>query len=214
MRFSNARSGRQRPVQRSPPTSTASSTRSGVREKNEAAASPVNGTLRFCFDLRPRIAQSNGTVEDEASRRRVARVHAEVALALELEAVARLRPRQRRLELGAAEQLEGARVDEGLPVLGLVGLGRGEEMVVEAHLGVHRGGGRNPVNGPLDLTPARVAAAARRIVLTAHSRHLPRGVALDAGALDDVGVAQPTFAPGEYPEKLGGRRAPKSARPI
>src|SRR5437762_744399 len=40
-RFSNARNGRQRPVQRRPPTSTASSTRFGVREKNVARGSSV-----------------------------------------------------------------------------------------------------------------------------------------------------------------------------
>src|SRR5512134_3017300 len=39
-RFSNARTGRQRPVQRRPPISTASSTRSGVSEKKVAVTVP------------------------------------------------------------------------------------------------------------------------------------------------------------------------------
>src|SRR5215813_13487521 len=40
-RFSNARKGRQRPVERRPPTSTASSTRSGVSPKNVVPGSPA-----------------------------------------------------------------------------------------------------------------------------------------------------------------------------
>src|SRR5206468_10082560 len=40
-RFSKARSGKQRPVQRRPPTSTASRTRSGVSAKNVVPGSPA-----------------------------------------------------------------------------------------------------------------------------------------------------------------------------
>src|SRR5882724_1505477 len=59
-RFSNARSGRQRPVERRPPASTASSTRSGVRPKNVFPGSPatpaiVSAVARRAGYSRPRI---------------------------------------------------------------------------------------------------------------------------------------------------------------
>ena len=51
----------------------------------------------------------------------------------------------------------------------VVGIGLGEELVVEADLGGDGMGGRNPVHGGLDLAAVgRVAAAARGIVGAVH----------------------------------------------
>ncbi len=62
------------------------------------------------------------------------------------------------------------------------------------------------MDGPLHLAPAGVAAARVRVVGAAHRHHLPGGVALDARALDDVGVAQAHLGTGREPEVLRRRR--------
>src|SRR5256886_9656517 len=64
---------------------------------------------------------------------------------------------------------------------------------------------RHPVDGPLHLAPAGVAAAALRIILAAHRHHVAAGVALDARTLHDVGVAQAHLDAGGEPKTLGGR---------
>ena len=87
----------------------------------------------------------------------------------------------------------------------VVGLGRGKEMIVEPHLGRDRMGCRDPVDGPLHPSPSRIAAARSRIVRALHRRHLAGAVALDAGALHDVGVAEPHFGPRGEAEVLRGR---------
>src|SRR5262249_18952921 len=52
-------------------------------------------------------------------------------------------------------------------------------------------------------------AARRRIITNAHLSHVARRIALDAGALDDVGVAQADEGAGRESEVLGGRRGPE-----
>src|SRR5262249_56127497 len=74
---------------------------------------------------------------------------AEIALALELEARAAIRARQRRLQARPAHDLERIRVQRAVPVVRLVGPRRGEEVVVEPHLGRDRVRRRHPVDGPL-----------------------------------------------------------------
>src|SRR5258705_10138812 len=162
---------------------------------------------RALFDLRPRVAQSDRTIEPQAGGRRVARIDAEVAVALELEARAPVDAGQRRLEPSPAYDLERLRVEHGLPVVRIVRPGRAEEVLVQADLGggdrVRRG---HPVDGPPHPAPAGVAAARVGVVGAAYLHHLPGAVPLDARALDDVGVAQPNLGAGREPEVLGRRR--------
>ena len=60
------------------------------------------------------------------------------------------------------------------------------------------------MNGALDAPPLAVAAHGGGIVLAAHLDHLARGVLLEIGALDDVGVAQADLGPRRQPEVLLG----------
>src|SRR5437867_1183950 len=111
-------------------------------------------SLALALDLGPCIAQPNDAVEDRARRRRLAQVHAEVPLALELEARARRDAGQRRLQARSADDFERARVEHGPPVFRFVGLGRAEQMIVETHLGRDRVGPRRPVAAAPRLAPA------------------------------------------------------------
>src|SRR5205823_10679255 len=115
--------------------------------------------LPFALDLGPRVAKPHAAVEHQLRRRGVALVDAEVALTLELEAGAAVGTRERRLQARAAPDLERARAERGVPVVGVVGPGRAEEMVVEPHLGRDRSGRRHAVDGPLLAPPPVVAAS-------------------------------------------------------
>src|SRR5207245_6282680 len=77
------------------------------------------------------------------------------------------------------------------------------------HLGVKGVLSGNPVDGALDLAALRVTAARVGVVLHAHLDDVACGVALDAGALDDVGVAQADQGAGREAEVLGGRGVPE-----
>src|SRR5215470_9807447 len=103
-----------------------------------ADSSELMAVLPLALDLGPRIAQPHAAVEHQMRGRRVTLVDAEVALTLELEARAAIDAGQRRLDPRVAHDLERARVQRGVPIIGLVGPGRGEEMIVEPHLGRDR----------------------------------------------------------------------------
>src|SRR5262249_56804465 len=96
-----------------------------------ADSSELMAVLPLALDLGPRVAQPHAAVEHQMRGRRVALIDAEVALALELEARAAVDAGQRRLQARAPHDLERIGIQRGVPVLGLVGPGRGEEMVVE-----------------------------------------------------------------------------------
>src|SRR6266542_4708590 len=158
------------------------------------------------FDLGPRVPQTHGAVEDGAPGGVVLPVGDEVALALELHARLRRDRRERGLDLGAAEDFERALIQRGLEVLLLVGLGRGEERVVEPDLGVHRVLGGDPVDRALHLAAPGIPAAARRVVRAAHLGDRAVGGLAEAGALDDVGIAQADLRARRETEVLRRRR--------
>src|SRR5438093_8214007 len=66
-------------------------------------------SLTLLLDFRPRVPQSHGPVERERVRGRVP-VHTEVSEALELEYLANLRARDRRLQLAPGHHLQRLRV--------------------------------------------------------------------------------------------------------
>ena len=136
-------------------------------------------------------------------------VEAEVADALELEAVFELGVGERGLKLGAGEDLEGVGVEIVEDVLAfceVVGIGLGEELVVEADFGGDGVGGRDPVHGRLDLAAVGgVAAAAGGIVGAVDFDDVAGCVFHDALGGDEVGVAQADFLAGRQAVVLGRR---------
>ena len=119
-------------------------------------------------------------------------IHAEVALAQELEGGGGLRAGQAGLHLGVGEHLQGAGVEAVQEVLVPgVRLGVGEQVVVQPHLGVHGGGGVHPMNGRALHLPAvgGVAAPAVGIVLGQNGGDVARRIGLIAGALDHIGAS-------------------------
>ena len=85
-------------------------------------------------------------------RRRVLAVRAEVAQAHELIGFRSLGRGERALDLAAREDLEGIRVQALKEVLvRRVGIGIGEEVRIQAYLGVYGLVGLDPVDGGLDL---------------------------------------------------------------
>src|SRR5262245_40584198 len=84
-------------------------------------------TLAPCaLDLRPGVPQRDGALEERASGARVARIEAEVAVALELEALLRARRAQAGLQLAAREHAHRVWIEvrEEVRALGaLLGLG-------------------------------------------------------------------------------------------
>src|ERR1700738_2664947 len=95
-------------------------------------------------------------------------VEAEVAYALELEAVFEFGAGQGGLKLGGGQDFEGVGVEivEDAAAFGVVvGIGPGEELVVEADFGGDGVGSADPVHGGLDLAAVGgVAAAAGGVV--------------------------------------------------
>src|ERR1035438_9536011 len=121
------------------------------------------------------------------------RVQAEVAYALELVAVLQFGVGERRLQLGAGENLDGVGIEivENVLIFSkIVRIGLGEEVAVEADFGGDSVGGRNPVHGGLDLAAVgRVAPAAGGIVSTVHLDDVAGRVFHHAPSGDEVGVA-------------------------
>src|SRR5699024_1162890 len=75
-------------------------------------------------------------------------VGAEIALPQELEGGGSLHVGQAGLHLGVGEHLQGAGVEAVQEILVAgVGIGVGEQVVVQTDLGVHGGGGVHPVDG-------------------------------------------------------------------
>ena len=68
-----------------------------------------------------------------------------------------------------------------------VHVGLGEQLVVQAHLGVHGMGGTHPVDGALDLASVgRIAVAGLKVGGAVDGRNAAVGILLHALALDDV----------------------------
>ncbi len=113
-------------------------------------------------------------------------IEAEVADALELEAVLKPGVGKRRLKLRAGEDLERVGIEIAEDVLAffdVAGIGLGEELVVEADFSGDGVRGRNPVHGGLDLAAVgRVAAAAGGIVGAVHLDDVAVGIFHDAAA--------------------------------
>ena len=107
------------------------------------------------------VLQADGAVEDRVLRCRVLVVRAEVAQAHELIGFRSLGRGERTLDLAARENLEGIRVQALKEVLvRRVGIGIGEEVRIQAYLGVYGLVGLDPVDGGLDL--AAVGGGHRR----------------------------------------------------
>ena len=153
--------------------------------------------------------RASNTMEPGAGGKKRTNCGAEVADALELEAVPGLGAGERGLELGVGEDLErvGIEIVEEVAALGeVVGIGLGEELVVEADFGGDGVGGRDPVHGGLDLAAVgRVAAAAGRIVGAVHLDDVAGRVFHHALRGDEVGVAQADFLAGREAVVLGRR---------
>src|SRR5699024_6538851 len=114
----------------------------------------------------------------------------EIALAQELEGGGGLHVGQTGLHLGAGQHLQGAGIEAVQEVLVAgVGVGIGEEIVVQPHLGVHGGGGVHPVDGgALHLAAVGgVAALAVGIVGGEDLGHIAVFILGAAGTLDEVG---------------------------
>ena len=66
--------------------------------------------------------------------------------------------------------------------------------------------GADPVDGPFDLAAIRcVAATSLRVIGTMHFGHISVFVLYNAGALHEIGPAQPDFLTRRQPEKLWRR---------
>ena len=123
---------------------------------------PLHQRLKFLFDLGPGVFERQGAIEDQVAGRGVG-VEAEVAYALELEAVLKPGVGEGRLKLGAGEDFERVGVEIAEDVLAffdVAGIGLGEELVVETDFGGDGVGGRDPVDGGLDLAAVGGVAAA------------------------------------------------------
>ena len=99
------------------------------------------------------ILQIHGAVEHQVARLGIFAIEAEVALAHELEAVFELRVGEARFHLRLLNH-HGFRVQVVVPVFALGNRSRifeREQVIDEAHFGVHGVCRRNPVNGALDL---------------------------------------------------------------
>ena len=129
--------------------------------------------ITFIYLLK--LLQCNGTVEYQMAGLCILVVKAEIALAHELVAFGALALfghgsfSQTGLHLAALEDDKAFRVEILKEILILsVGIGIGEEIVIESDLCVNTVGGVDPVNGcALDLAAVgRIAAAAFRVILT------------------------------------------------
>ena len=175
---------------------------------DQRAAAPPQVVRSDFFDLGPGVFEGEGAVEDQIARSGVG-IEAEVADALELEAVLQLGVGERGLQLGAGEDLQrvGVEIVEDVLAFGkIVGIGLGEELVVETDFGGDGVGGRDPVHGGLDLAAVgRVAAAAGRIVGAVHLDDVAGRVFHHALGGDEVGVAQAHLLAGREAVVLGRR---------
>ena len=92
--------------------------------------------LRF-LDFGPGVTQGHGAVKDRAARRRVSRIHTEIALTFKLKAAAGFGLGQARLDFAVGQDFERMRIQivgESLPVLNVVRVGLGEKMIVQPDL--------------------------------------------------------------------------------
>ena len=119
------------------------------------------------LDLRPGVAERHGAVEHRLAGRSV-RIDGEIAQALELEAIAGLGRSEARLEAAAGQHLQRLGIQVHLVIDAfrhVAGIGHGEEVLIEPHLGPHGMRGRDPVDRALHLAAVGgVAAAGGRIV--------------------------------------------------
>ena len=156
------------------------------------------------------VLQADGAVKHQLSGRGVFVIHTEISLAHELEERGGLYFGQSRLHLGVGQHLQGVGVQAVQEVLVPgVRLGVAEQIVVQAHLGVHGGGGVHPVDGsPLYLAAVRrVAAAAVGIVLTQDLGDIALLILDAAGAPDQIRALQAALGTvGVQPLVLGNRR--------
>ena len=125
-------------------------------------------------------------------RCRVLAVRAEVAQAHELIGFRGPGCGERALDLAAREDLEGIRVQALEEVLvRCVGIGIGEEVRIQAYLGVYGLVGLDPVDGGLDLAAVGgVTAAGGRVIFAKDLRDVAVRILDAAGALDDIGTLQ------------------------
>ena len=99
------------------------------------------------------------------------------------------------------------RIQNGLEIAVGVRLGNGEEPIVEAHLGIDRVRGADPVNRAFHFAIRGGAAGfAVEISRATQFDHVARSILHDFVALDDVGVFEPHFAAGFQPEIFRRRR--------
>ncbi len=143
--------------------------------------------------LAPAVLQAGDPVEHRLARRMVPAVRHEIPEPLELELVVRLRTGQRGLDVGG-HHLQAVRVEQCQEVLAAgIGLGVGEQAVVQAHFGGHAVGHAHPGDGGLHLHAVGPGRAALGVGHHGreHLRHLAFGILLAAGAFDDVAALQP-----------------------
>ena len=108
----------------------------------------------------------------------------------------------RRLDPRVGQDFQRLRIEVGGEIRG-VRAGVGEQLIVDADFRRHRLRGRQPVHGGLDLASVgRVAALGRGIVGAAQFDHFARVILDDAGAFDEIGVAQPHLVARRQAEEL------------
>src|SRR5579884_3062532 len=117
-------------MENTPKETTTNHTNGRVKDKNQPTVSPF--LLLRTFDLGPGITQRHRAVEDERSWLGV-KIDAEIAHALELEAITGLGGGQARLDVAVRPGQERLRIQVDLVVLSfriIIRIGFGEEMIV------------------------------------------------------------------------------------
>ena len=140
------------------------------------------------------VAQGHDTIVHAG----VLRVGSEETGAHELELIAGLCVGQSLFQLAALADDNAVGIQIILVVAALrdgIHVRLGEELVVQAYLGIHGVGGAHPVDGTLDLAAiGRVAVAGLEVGSAVDDSDAAVGVLLDALALDDIAAHQTDFA--------------------
>src|SRR5579885_3502960 len=132
----------------------------------DAPMRPAWNSTLFFLGAGPGVLHGDDAVEDQGAGLAVLHVDHEIALALELEALARLGFAEASLQLAAGHDRQGIRVDRLQEVTVLPGR-RGflrQQAIVEPYFRVDRVASAHPVNRPFDLAPFRVPAQGFRVV--------------------------------------------------
>jgi len=166
------------------------------------------------LNLCPRILEGDRSVEDRMAGNRVT-IDTEIAHPLKLVTHPRNRIAQPRLDLASRQNLERLGIEVGrevLPFLNLVWILFGEERLIKPDFRVDGMGGRDPVDGRLDLPPIRGIPSTRLRIIGAAQLDDPALGILDRFTTgDQIAITQPDLAPRGQPIELLRRSSRKSS---